>query len=81
MIVEKYSVIVSPEVLNGDVFLETYDVNNFGVYSGMSYVLSGGTNGSSLLTDLTIPIMMTQSFNDLGIYDEFFIIWGSNKPL
>lgn len=72
---ERYSIVISPENLKSDVFTETYSgdsgVNVFGVYSGMSYVLSGGTNGDSLLTGLTIPIMFTQSINDLGIYSEF----------
>ena len=39
---------------------------NFAIYSGMSQILSGGTNGSSLLTGLTIPIMLTQTYNDVG---------------
>jgi len=66
---------ISPEVLKSEIFLETYTgdtgVNNFGIYSGMSYILSGGTNGTSLLTGLTIPIFLTQSYNDVGIYSEF----------
>jgi hypothetical protein len=66
---------ISPEVLKGDLFSKTYfgenGVNNFGQYSGMSYVLSGGTNGTSLLTGLTIPIMFTQSYNDVGFYSDF----------
>ena len=44
---------------------------NFAIYSGMSQILSGGTNGSSLLTGLTIPIMLTQTYNDVGYYSEF----------
>jgi hypothetical protein len=44
---------------------------NVGIYSGMSQILSGGTNGSSLLTGLTIPIMLTQTYNDVGYYSEF----------
>jgi hypothetical protein len=72
---EKYSIRVSPEVLTSDIFKETYSgdtgVNTFGVFTGMSYVLSGGTNGDSLLTGLTIPVMFTQTYNDLGYYSEF----------
>lgn len=44
---------------------------NFSGYSGMSQILSGGTNGTSLLTGLTIPIMFTQTYNDIGYYSEF----------
>jgi len=41
------------------------------VYSSMTQVLSGGTNGSSLLTGLTIPIMLTQTAVDIGHYSVF----------
>jgi len=47
---------ISPEVLSTDIVSETLSGNTFGVYSGMSEILSGGTNGDSLLTGLTIPI-------------------------
>ncbi len=60
----RYSIVVSPENLKSDIFTETYSsdhgTNIFGIFSGMSYVLSGGTNGQSLLTGLTIPIFFTQ---------------------
>jgi len=72
---EKYSLIVSPENISTDIFRESYSGDSgsqtFGVYSGMSYILSGGTGGTSLLTGLTIPIMLTQTMNDIGFYSEF----------
>ncbi len=90
---EKFSLLISPEVLNSDVFALVYTAKtyydlpangvptnataftattqNFFVYSGMSQILSGGTNGTSLLTGLTIPIMLTQTYNDIGYYSEF----------
>jgi hypothetical protein len=68
---ERINIVISPEVLNRDIFNITYNGNTFGSYSGLSNVLSGGTNGESLLTGLTIPILFTQSYNDLGVYDEF----------
>jgi hypothetical protein len=46
-------------------------VDYIGVYTGMTYVLSGGTNGDSLLTGLTIPIMITQTAVDMGYYSVF----------
>lgn len=49
----------------------TATTQNFGLYSGMTQILSGGTNGESLLTGLTIPIMLTQTYNDIGYYSEF----------
>lgn len=42
-----------------------------GVYLPMPTVLSGGTNGSSLLTCLTIPLLFTENINDLGYYTPF----------
>jgi hypothetical protein len=38
------------------------------VYSSMTDIVSGGTNGNSLLTDLSIPIMFTENTVDLGYY-------------
>ena len=62
---------ISPEVLSSDIVQETYNGNTFGVYSGMSEILSGGTFGQSLLTGLTIPIYLEQNTVDLGYYSLF----------
>jgi hypothetical protein len=40
-------------------------------YSSMTEVLSGGTNGSSLLTGLTIPVLFTETAVDVGYYSVF----------
>lgn len=40
-------------------------------YSSMTDILSGGTNGYSLLTGLTIPIILTETVNDMGYYSVF----------
>lgn len=40
-------------------------------YSSMTQILSGGTDGTSLLTGLTIPIMLTQTAVDVGHYSIF----------
>lgn len=75
MDVNKYSIVISPENLSDDIFTKSFSGNNnvdvFGVYSGMSYILSGNSSGTSLLTGLTIPVMFTQSLNDIGFYNEF----------
>jgi hypothetical protein len=76
---EKFSVLISPEVISSDLISFIYtastadgNVSQPGfVYSGMSYILSGGTNGDSLLTGLTMPILFTQTYNDIGFYSEF----------
>lgn len=90
---EKFSILISPEVLTSDIVnliytaSTTYELGaderitsattaiqntqSIFVYSGMSQILSGGTNGDSLLTGLTIPIMFTQTYNDIGFYSEF----------
>jgi hypothetical protein len=53
---------------------ETFKIDLTGtsyVYSSMTEVLSGGTNGSSLLTGLTIPILFTENTIDVGYYSTF----------
>lgn len=62
---------ISPETLKSDVAKVTFEGNTFGVYSGMSEILSGNTGGTSLLTGLTIPIVFTQTFDDIGFYSGF----------
>jgi len=46
-------------------------VGETGLYLDMRDILSGGTNGTSILTGLTIPIMFTQSATDIGYYSVF----------
>lgn len=41
------------------------------VYSSMTDILSGGTNGDSLLTGLTVPILLTETTIDIGYYSVF----------
>lgn len=41
------------------------------MWTGMTYLLTGGTNGNSVLTGLTIPIMFEQSYKDIGYYSGF----------
>lgn len=68
---EIYQIKISPEVLKSDIISETYSGYTFGVYSGLTQILTGGTNGSSLLTGLTIPIVLKNTYHDLGFYDVF----------
>jgi len=68
---QEYYIRISPEVLSTDIVQETFSGNTFGVYSGMSEILSGGTGGTSLLTGLTIPILFTETFNDMGYFSPF----------
>jgi hypothetical protein len=42
-----------------------------GVYSAMTQVVSSGTDGSSTLTGLTIPILIRQTAVDVGYYSPF----------
>jgi hypothetical protein len=48
-----------------------YPTGTTGYYIPMQNLLSGGTNGSSLLTGLTIPILITESAVDMGYYSVF----------
>ena len=74
---EKYYIKISPGVLKDDIISETYDGSTFGVYTGMTQLLSGGTNGDSILTGLTIPVLFKDSFNEGGIFslkDQTFFL-------
>lgn len=62
---------ISPEVLIYDIRPETYSGFTFGYYSGLTEILSGGTGGSSLLTDVSIPIFLKQDYSDVGYYSPF----------
>jgi hypothetical protein len=62
---------ISPEVLKKDISTETYSGYTFGYYSGLTQILSGGTEGSSLLTDLAIPVFLKQTHEDIGYYSPF----------
>lgn len=66
-----YKIVVSPETIQSDIVTISYSGQSVGVYSGMSQILSGGTYGTSLLTGLTIPILITETINDIGYYDPF----------
>ena len=47
-------------------------IDNFTyVYSSMTDILSGNTNGTSLLTGLTVPILLTENTVDIGYYSVF----------
>lgn len=74
---DRYNIKISPEVLKDDIFKVcypsgiTYDSGCTFVYSSMTNILSGGTNGTSLLTGLTIPILFRQTASDMGYYSVF----------
>ena len=46
-------------------------IGETGLYLNMRDILSGGTNGTSILTGLTIPILFTQTATDFGYYSVF----------
>ncbi len=76
MKLEKINILLSPETLSLNLSSFFNDsIDGVGrtefVYSGISEIISGGTNGFSLLEDITIPILFTESYNDVGIYSEF----------
>jgi len=66
-----YKIKISPESLSSIIKEVTYSGNTFGVYTGMTSLLTGGVNGTSTLTGLTIPILLTQDCFDIGYYSEF----------
>jgi hypothetical protein len=66
-----YNIIISPETIKGDLSVVTYSGVSVGVYSAMTQVVSSGTDGSSTLTGLTIPILIRQTAVDVGYYSPF----------
>jgi hypothetical protein len=66
-----YKIIISPETIKRDLTKVTYDGKSVGIYSAMTEVLTGNTNGTSLLTGLTIPILIMENVNDMGYYEPF----------
>lgn len=66
-----YRFVISPESIRGDFSATTYDNQNVGYYLPVSSVLSGGTDGVSLLTGLTVNILLRQNTVDLGYYSPF----------
>jgi len=68
---DSYKIIISPETISADLTNVKYSGGTVGVYSAMTQVITGGPNGSSLLTGLTIPILIRETVNDMGYYDPF----------
>ena len=66
-----YRFVVSPEFIKSDLSQVTVNGETYGVYSGMSQVLSGGPNGTSIMTGLTVPIMLTDTTIEMGYYSPF----------
>ena len=62
---------ISPEVLRLDLSGITYSGESFGYYPPLKNILSGGTAGKSLLNNLSIPILFTQDYQDIGYYSPF----------
>lgn len=77
MSTEQYNIVISQEVLESakvEVYVPPI-VAGGGRYepawTGLTYLLSGGTDGSSVLTGLTIPVLFKQTFKDIGYYSGF----------
>ena len=68
---DTYRIIISPQTILGDISQVTYSGTTFGLYSGMSQVISSGPNGTSTLTGLTVPILLNQTTIDIGYYSPF----------
>ena len=66
-----YKIIVSPENVARDLSVVDYNGTPVGVYSAMTKVVSSGPNGSSLLTDLSVPLLFRQTAVDAGYYSPF----------
>lgn len=65
-----YKIKISPGSISGDIIAQTYSSDTFGVYSAMTFVLSGNA-GNSILQDVSVPIFLTQTAIDVGYYSVF----------
>lgn len=68
---DTYRFIISPENVSGDVKTTIYQGNTVGYYVPMQTLISSGPNGSSTLTGLTVPILLTQTTIDSGYFTPF----------
>jgi hypothetical protein len=66
-----YKFKVSPENVISDLSTVDYNGTPVGVYSAMTQVVSSGPGGSSLMTQLSVPILLRQSAVDAGYYTPF----------
>jgi hypothetical protein len=68
---DTFKITISQEFLQSAII----DVNVSGktepTWTGLTYLLSGNTGATSLLTGLTIPIMFKQTYKDIGYYSGF----------
>lgn len=62
---------ISPEFLLTNKTIVQVSGETYGVYSGLTKMLTSGPNGSSLFTGFTFPILLTQSTVDIGYYSVF----------
>ena len=62
---------LSPQVLAKRIGEVDISGTTTGFVFSMDQILSGGTNGVSLLSELTIPILLTETIQDLGYYDTW----------
>lgn len=60
-----------PCCLTGDTINQYITTGTTYAYSSITQILSGGTNGESLLTGLTIPILLTETTIDSGYFSTF----------
>ena len=66
-----YKFQVGPGNISQDISYSEVDGVRVGVYSAMTQVVTGGPNGSSILTGLTVNILLRQNTVDMGYYTPF----------
>lgn len=66
-----YKFFVSPENVISDLSVVNYKGTPVGVYSAMTQVVSSGPGGSSIMRNLSVPILLNQSAVDMGYYSPF----------
>jgi hypothetical protein len=71
MNIESYNIVISQEVLRSAIVEVDVSGKTEMTWTGLTYLLSGGTNGDSVLTGLTIPVLFKETYKDIGYYSGF----------
>jgi hypothetical protein len=66
-----YKFKIFPENVVSDLSEIDYKGTPVGVYSAMTQVVSSGVGGSSIMKNLSVPILLNQSAVDVGYYSPF----------
>ena len=62
---------ISPEFITTNKTIVQVSGETYGIYSGITQMLTSGPDNTSLFTGFTFPILLTQTIVDIGYYSVF----------